>query len=181
MAGSVPSLAEKLDGTKTAHLHAERVARSLRRRADAARLLYDTLAAKRDAARRAYVRPLREKIVALGALIFGGGFEVELSEDLAITSRTLDGRTVPYASLSGGAREQLDLVTRLAAAMIVADEDGVPLLLDDALGYSDAGRLQSLGAVLSEAGRHCQIIVLTCVPDRYRHVAGATTVHVGSE
>jgi hypothetical protein len=33
--------------------------------------------------------------------------------------------------------------------------------------------------VLSLAARLCQIVVLTCVPDRYRYVAGARVVSLG--
>ncbi len=174
-------LAEQLDRVETALLHGRRLADGLRRRADSADRLYRTLAAHRDDARRAYVRPLKEKIVSLGKLVFGGAFDIELGDDLRIVNRTLDERTVPYDGLSGGAQEQLDLLTRLAAAMIVSDDDGVPLILDDALGYSDPARLQAIGAVLSLAGKHCQVIVLTCVPDRYRHVAGATVIQISAD
>ncbi len=45
--------------------------------------------------------------------------------------------TVPYANLIGGAQEQSGLACRLAAAMLVADAGGVPVLRDATLGYSD--------------------------------------------
>ncbi|MDO8485004.1 MAG: hypothetical protein Q7S35_08655 [Candidatus Limnocylindrales bacterium] len=93
-------------------------------------------------------------------------------------NRTLEGRTIPFESLSMGAQEQLGLISRLACAMIVAPDGGVPLILDDALGNSDPQRLEAMGAVLSVAGRHCQIIVLTCQPDRYGHVGEATVVRL---
>ena len=44
--------------------------------------------------------------------------------------------------------------------------------------WSDARRLEGLGRALTEAGRHCQILVLTCDPARYRHVADATYVEL---
>jgi len=47
----------------------------------------------------------------------------------------------------------------------------VPLLFDDTLGHSDPQRLECLGTMLSKAGEHCQIIVLTCTPDRFRWAA----------
>ena len=122
---------------------------------------------------------MRERIGRLGKLIFGATFDVELDENLTITQRTVDGRTVPFDGLSGGAQEQLDIVMRAAAAMVVSESGGVPLILDDALGYSDPSRLAALGAVLSLAGELCQVIVLTCMPDRYRNVAGAHTVRLG--
>ena len=63
---------------------------------------------------------------------------------MRICSRTLYGRTVPYESLSGGAKEQLGIVARLAGAALVAKEDGVPVVIDDALGFTDAERLTKM-------------------------------------
>jgi uncharacterized protein YhaN len=54
----------------------------------------------------------------------------------------------------------------------------VPLIIDDALGNTDPERLEGMAAVLSVAGRECQIIVLTCYPERYRHVATAEIVNI---
>ena len=59
--------------------------------------------------------------------------------------------------------------------MIVAPDGGVPVILDDTLGYSDPERLKAMGAVLALAGRSCQVIVMTCYPERYSEVGGATT------
>ena len=58
-------------------------------------------------------------------------------------------------------------------ALSVARDEGVPLLLDDTLGHSDPERLRSMAAMLSRAGEECQIIVLTCSPERFRAVGGA--------
>jgi hypothetical protein len=52
------------------------------------------------------------------------------------------------------------------------------VLIDDALGYSDPARLEGLGAALSHAGRAGQVIVLTCMPDRYAGVGGAGVVRL---
>ena len=112
-------------------------------------------------------------------MVYGETFRVEVSEDLRIDSRTLDGETVPFDSLSIGTREQLGVIARLACAIIVARDEGAPLILDDALGFSDPGRLEAMCAVLSLAGNSCQIIALTCYPDRYRHVGGATIRRLG--
>ena len=128
---------------------------------------------QRERARQQYLQPLRERIERLGRIVFGPSFAVALDSELRIESRTLAGRTVEFESLSTGAQEQIGLLTRLAVAMTVAPEGGVPLVLDDALGNSDPLRLQSMGAMLAQAGRECQIIILTCSPERFRHVGGA--------
>jgi uncharacterized protein YhaN len=47
---------------------------------------------------------------------------------------------------------------------------------DDALGYTDPERLCLMGAVLAKAAKECQIIIFTCVPDRYGNIGEATVV-----
>ena len=37
-------------------------------------------------------------------------------------------------------------------------------MIDDALGWSDPQRLQSMGAAIASAGKQCQIVILTCYP-----------------
>lgn len=150
--------------------------KSLFRRASSAKCLFETMREQRDQARRAYVAPLKEKIDNLGRLVFDDSFQVEISEDLQIASRTVGGITVPFDSLSGGTKEQLSLVFRLACSMIVAEEGGTPLVLDDALGYTDPQRLHLMGAVLARAAKDCQIVVFTCMPDRYANIGEATVV-----
>lgn len=159
---------------------AQRVAAGLRRRAAAARRLLEALSAARTEARRAYAAPLRERIERLGRHVFGRDLAIELDDELRIATRVRDGVPLPYDSLSGGAKEQLALLARVAAAELTARDTEsatpLPLLLDDALGYTDARRLEELGAVLAIAGRRLQVVILTCQPERWRHVGGAHEV-----
>lgn len=167
------------DKLQTAKTKLEKVAsenRSLLRRAAAAKLLFDIMRQERDKARQAYVAPLKERVERLGRLVFDQAFQVELDENLQIVARTSGGITVPFASLSGGTKEQLSLIFRLACSMIVAEEGGMPLIMDDALGYTDPERLRLMGAVLARAAKECQIVILTCVPDRYANIGDATIV-----
>lgn len=156
------------------------------RRAAAAELLFEVMSRHRDDARRAFVAPFRDEVERLSRLVFGAGTTVEIDHaTLQVVSRTRDGVTVPYEALSGGAREQLSVIGRLAAAALVAPAGddgaagGAPVIIDDALGYSDPGRLEAIGAALASAGRSCQVIVLTCVPDRYAGIGAARTVPLG--
>ena len=106
----------------------------------------------------------------------GGDTTVEVDHaTLQVTARTRHGVTVPFDALSGGAREQIALLGRLAAARLVSGDGGAPVIIDDALGYSDAARLEGLGAALASAGSLGQVIVLTCAPGRYRAVGDAVT------
>jgi AAA ATPase domain len=169
-------LAERRDDAVTARDAAAAELDRWMRRANARKALYEALKGARDAAHLAYVGPLRDTLTSLGRVVFGPSLAVEVGEDLRVRNRTLDGRTVPFESLSVGAKEQFGVLMRLAGAMLVAPDGGVPLLLDDTLGFSDPRRLEAMGAVLALAGASCQVIVLTCYPERYRHVGGARTV-----
>ena len=131
--------------------------------------------AHRDNTRQRYVEPFRSEIERLGRPVFGPTFEVEIDSDLRICNRTLDGRTVPYDSLSGGAKEQLGILARLAGAALVATEDTVPVVIDDALGFTDPDRLTKMGAVFDTVGDNGQVIVLTCSPQRYAGSTAPTT------
>ncbi|MDY6809021.1 MAG: AAA family ATPase [Actinomycetota bacterium] len=148
------------------------------RRADAADLLYRTLVDKRYQARTRYADPFARRLAELGSHVFGEGVRFDVDDNLEVVSRTVDGVTIGHDALSGGAREQLALLTRLACATLVDEADGVPVLLDDALGYSDPHRIAAMGEVLTAAGRDAQVIVLTCSPDRYRGVDDAEIVAV---
>jgi DNA repair exonuclease SbcCD ATPase subunit len=172
-------LYEKLHATQSHLDHIQQENAAMIQRGSAAKLLYETMKDERDKVRLAYVAPLKEKIEKLGRLVFNNSFEVEVTENLEVASRTMDGYNVPFESLSGGTKEQISLISRLACAMTVSKEGGAPLILDDALGYTDPERLKLMGAVLAKAGRECQIIILTCVPDRYSNVGEATVVRLG--
>ena len=172
-------LHEKLHAAQSHLDHIRQENAAMIRRAQAARLLYGTMKEERDKARRTYVAPLKEKIERLGRLVFNNSFEVEVTEDLSVASRAMDGSNVPFESLSVGTKEQISLISRLACAMTVSKDGGASLIIDDALGYTDPERLKLMGAVLAKAGKECQIIILTCVPDRYNNVGEATVVRLG--
>ncbi len=177
-------LHDKLAKAQTELEHRTREQDQTERRARAAELLYEITKAKRDEARRAYAAPFRTRLEDLARIVFGPSTTIEVDhDDLKVASRTLNGITVPYGSLSVGAREQICVLSRLACACLVAtgpeaDAQGAPLIFDDALGNSDPQRLERLGAVFNTAGRQAQIIVLTCDPDRYRNVGSASVVRL---
>jgi len=163
----------QLDAAETEREHAEAEYLRMHRRARAVQLLRSVMVRHRDATRQRYVDPFRNQVERLGRIVFGDTFEVEIDSALRICSRTLSGRTVPYESLSGGAKEQMGIVARLAGAMLVATEDSVPVVIDDALGFTDPDRLTKMGAVFDAVGGDGQVIVLTCSPERYASVTDA--------
>ncbi|BBY25154.1 AAA family ATPase [Mycobacterium stomatepiae] len=163
----------KLDAAEIEREHAASQHARIGGRARAAELLRSVMARHRDTTRLGYVEPYRAELQRLGRPVFGPSFEVDVDTDLCIRSRTLNGVTVPYDSLSGGAKEQLGILARLAGAALVAKEDAVPVVVDDALGFTDPDRLAKMGEVFDTVGAQGQVIVLTCSPDRYEGVKGA--------
>ncbi|MDA8393142.1 MAG: AAA family ATPase [Actinomycetota bacterium] len=174
----------QLDWAKSELAAAEQEQERTERRAAAAGLLYETMRAHREDATRSRMSPFRDQIVSLGRIVFDDSFSVELDENLQIVSRTHQGVTVPYKLLSTGTKEQLCILSRLACATLVnpatpgCHDVGVPVILDDALGYSDPVRLERLNAALAVAARQSQVIVLTCTPGRYRDIGPAKVVRL---
>ncbi|BBY76035.1 hypothetical protein MPRF_29340 [Mycolicibacterium parafortuitum] len=163
----------RLDAAETEREHAQAEFTRVQRRARAAQLLRSVMGRHRDAMRQRYVDPFRGEVERLGRIVFGESFEVDVDSALRIEHRTLGGRTVPYDSLSGGAKEQLGIVARLAGAALVAKEDSVPVVIDDALGFTDAGRLTKMAEVFDAVAGDGQVIILTCSPQRYADVRSA--------
>lgn len=152
----------------------------IQERAQSVQLLRTTMIRHRDNTRQRYVQPYRTELERLGREVFGPSFEVDVDTELTIQTRTLDGCTVPYDSLSGGAREQLGILARLAGAALVAKEDTVPVIIDDALGFSDPDRLVKMSAVFNTVGDRGQVIVLTCTPGRYDGVTDAEFIELSA-
>lgn len=176
-------LHDQLAEAETELEHARHERDSIERRARAAELLYQTLAHRRDVAIRSYVRPFQQQLEGLAAIVFAPDVSFEIDhQSLQVVSRTLGGKTLPWASLSGGAREQLCVLQRLAASALVSGDGGTPVILDDALGFSDPRRLQWLGAAFAVAAKTGQqVLVFTCQPDRYRHIGRAKLISLDEE
>ncbi|MCZ9308997.1 AAA family ATPase [Corynebacterium uberis] len=153
---------------------AQRHRESVEQRAHAARSLVEALQRARDAARTRYAQPFAQELTRLAAPVFGADVSFELDDNLDVVARTLGHTSVPVSQLSGGAKEQLMILARMAAAGLAGGEDGlpVPVFIDDALGHSDYARLQKMGLVLKKMGLTGQVFVLTCEPQRYDAVPG---------
>lgn len=174
--------AEKLDAARAA-LEVARVTRDrLRRKADAAKLLRKTLTDHRDAARAKYAAPFAQALQRYASQVFGPGTEFTLDDALRVQKRTVGSTTVDLAQLSGGAKEQMALLTRFAIADMVAGADSadthVPVVVDDALGATDPQRLALMNALFSQVGENSQVFVLTCFPQRFDRVAAARSASI---
>lgn len=166
-------LAEQLSHKKTELHRLCMEERSLLGRAEAAKRLFTLLQEERKILRNRYMEPLRTKIEELGRILYNSTFGVELDDSLKVSRRTLDGITLPWKSLSGGAQEQMDLLVRFAVTLLVSEDGGVPLLLDETLVYTDPERRRLLGALLKRLGNRTQVILLTSDRARFSGLIGS--------
>ncbi len=106
--------------------------------------------------------------------------QFHLSDDLVVEKRTLDGVTVGMQDLSGGAREQMAILTRFAISELLSasGEQGAPVVVDDALGSTDASRIQLMATLFADVGEKSQVIVFTCEPARYDRVPDSTFLDI---
>ncbi len=167
---------EALDAAAAQFAAAERAFQAIDRRAKATRLLHDTLQRRRNEAKQAYVEPFRQAVTRLGQGVYGSSFGVEVNSALAVEARVLDGTRIGFDALSTGAQEQLAILTRLACASLVDGAAGVPVVIDDALGYSDPDKLQAMGEAFGQLGQNAQVVLLTCTPGRYTAIPNATVI-----
>ena len=169
--------AERLAHAEGEFARAEQSLRTVDARARSASLLFETLMRHRETALQAYREPYRLEVERLGRFVFGRDFAVELDGELRVQRRTLSGVNLPVDRLSSGALEQLGMVMRLACANLVSGE-GVPVVLDDAFSFSDETRLSGLCLALDRVGENGQVVLLTCVPDRYQRLGDVTIVRM---
>lgn len=166
--GSIGALAdqgieEALDDV--AGLLASAEARAARYEAEVQALdrLRRALETARKAARDAYFGPvLRELTPLLGILHPGARLQID-DHSLLPSALTRDGLDERLEILSGGTREQLAILTRLAFARLFAQSGrAVPIILDDALVHSDDDRIEAMFTALHRIARDQQILILTC-------------------
>jgi energy-coupling factor transporter ATP-binding protein EcfA2 len=125
-------------------------------------LLSETLEAAEYEAKNRYLAPVVGRVQPYLKMLLPGA-NIVLNEDLQIAGIQRDGQREEFDVLSGGTKEQLAVLTRLAFAELLL-EQGRPatVILDDALAFSDDDRIESMFDVLMRAGVNMQIIVLTC-------------------
>ncbi|WP_306043696.1 chromosome segregation protein SMC [Mameliella sp. MMSF_3455] len=151
-------------------------------RADLARITRDVavlrrletaLETARIAARDRYFTPVANALRPLLHLLWP---EAQLDwDDTDLLPRNLirNGAEEPIDILSGGTQEQLALLVRLAFARLLA-EDGraAPVILDDALVYTDDDRIERMFDALHRQASDVQILVLTCRQRAFRDLGG---------
>ena len=140
---------------------AERECDRIEDRVATLQLLRDTMGDCLAEGRDRYYEPVRRHLRPYLNDLFPGA-ELELGEGFTIAGMKRT-RSESFKRLSGGTQEQIAVLVRLAMGTLLAERGGnVPIILDDALVYCDDERINMMFDALSRAGRHQQIIVLTC-------------------
>ena len=125
-------------------------------------LLERELASERERQSNLVAGPVSQRLADLARNVLPDG-RFQLGQDLAVVGLQRGTRDESSAQLSGGTREQIAVLARLAFAGLLAENGhAVPLLLDDALVFSDDQRLDQVFATLAAASHQHQIIILTC-------------------
>jgi hypothetical protein len=100
--------------------------------------------------------------------------ELSLGDNFAISGLNRSGPAAElFGKLSLGTQEQIAVLVRLAmGAMISEKGEDVPVILDDALVFSDDGRIERMFDAISRAGKNQQVIVLTCRARSFMSLGG---------
>lgn len=143
-----------------------------RARGWSARVAHDLIEHRKQAATKAVLAPLEQRLTTAFAELTGDtARQVFLDERLQIAGIGRSrGEAYAFDQLSQGAKEQLLLCLRLAVAQELATDEPQVLILDDVLVNTDPVRQDRVLDVLGAQAARLQILILTCHPDRYRGI-----------
>jgi DNA repair exonuclease SbcCD ATPase subunit len=136
----------------------------------------------RTRARDAYFGPVLRELQPLLHILHPGAQLVIDDTTLLPTTLTRNGQEEPLEILSGGTREQLAILTRLAfARLFAAAGRAVPVILDDALVHSDDDRIEAMFDALHRTSKDQQILVFTCRQRAFAALLGGERARVAVE
>jgi DNA repair exonuclease SbcCD ATPase subunit len=135
--------------------------------------LRTALETARGHARETYLLPVMNELRPLLGLLFDD-VSITFDEKTLLPHRIVRmGQEEDVDRLSGGMREQLSVLTRLAFARLLArDGRPAPVILDDALVYSDDDRIEKMFDALHRQAREQQIIVFSCRQRAFQKLGG---------
>jgi len=133
----------------------------------------DALNAARADAREHYFAPVMAELRPLLNMLFDDATVIFDAETLLPSAIRRNGLEEQIPVLSGGMREQLAVLTRLAFARLLAREGRpAPVILDDALVYSDDDRIEKMFDALHRQARNQQIIIFSCRQRAFSKLGG---------
>lgn len=141
-----------------------------RARGWSARVAHDLIEHRKQAATKAVLAPLEQRLTTAFAELTGDTTrQVFLDERLQVSGIGRSREEAhAFEQLSQGAKEQLLLCLRLAVAQELATDEPQVLILDDVLVNTDCVRQDRILDVLGAQAARLQILILTCHPERYR-------------
>jgi uncharacterized protein YhaN len=135
--------------------------------------LASALEAARSQARELYLKPVMTELTPLLGLLFDDVSITFDDESLLPQAIRRNGQEEEVDRLSGGMREQLSVLTRLAFAKLLArDGRPAPVILDDAFVYSDDDRIERMFDALHRQSKDQQIIVFSCRQRAFQKLGG---------
>ena len=113
-----------------------------------------------------HLRPFLHDVFPLAELKLGDGF--------AVKGLKRDGPDPEnFERLSDGTKEQIAVLVRLAmGAMLCERGQEAPIILDDALVFSDDTRIEQMFNALTRAGENQQVIIFTCRSRTFETLGG---------
>ncbi len=145
--------------------------------ADSIELLWNTYGACRQELAETVNRVVEEKATKMVGRIAGSRKgRLVLGEGMAPTAFVPEetGESVDVRILSGGEREQVHFAVRLALAEAAGSGERQLLVLDDILMATDSLRFPRILEILEETAENLQVLILTCQPDRFLPLTGAS-------
>lgn len=165
---------EALTEAETLLAASERRRDSLLREKDVLLRLRTALETAQSAARDRYFAPVAQELRPLLQDMWGDADILWSDETLLPRALVRRGSEEQVDLLSGGTQEQIALLVRLAFARLLARAGRhAPLILDDALVFTDDDRIARLFDALQRASADLQILVLTCRQRAFRDLGAA--------
>ena len=123
----------------------------------------------------AYIQPILQELRPLLRMVLPGA-DLKLDAETVLPTGLIrpEGED-SFEQLSGGTKEQIALLVRLAFARLLAKSGTpAPVILDDAIVYTDDDRIERMFDALTNQAADLQIIVLSCRQKVFRGLGGQT-------
>jgi DNA repair exonuclease SbcCD ATPase subunit len=133
----------------------------LERQAAAAKRLWEVLSVERRRVVEKLTAPVTLRVKPYLQELFPG-YELDAGERLDVLGLQSEQLNEPFGEMSGGAQEQISLLTRIGLAEVLAADGTLPLVLDDALVNTDPERIRRIQRLLFRAADNLQIILFSC-------------------
>ena len=115
---------------------------------------------------RRHLKPFLQDVFPQAEIALGDAFTIEGLKRKGQESEI-------FGRLSSGTQEQVAVLVRLAMGAMIAEKGhDLPIILDDALVFSDDARIEQMFDAINRAARNQQVIVLTCRARSFASLGG---------